>query len=187
MLFLLFCARPAHAQQLILTPDAEPGFRALMEAAGKGRAGPDVVNANVSIERTQVRVELVLKSGGHRSLLLTAHHEGARWRSRSFDIALGEGGLETDALRMVALLDDAFQRDPFQVAVFADESGGGTGFITGWRQDGFRGLFVAFLGWTVKPVSRLYIIPVILLHALGLLACMLLLWRSGAASASRGR
>jgi len=177
----------AWAQGLILTPNAEPGFRALIEGCSTGRAGADVNNADVSIEKAFVRVDLIRRSGGKKSLRLLAHHDGATpWKSRYFDVQLGEGSTEADALRMVALLDDSFQRDPFQVAVFADESGGGgAGLSASWRQDGFRGLFVAFLSWTVKPVSRLYLVPVIVFHALALLACLALLWGSGPTKGSR--
>src|SRR5437867_6257029 len=113
---LLVGERAARAQDFALTKDSELGFQRLIHAAETGQLGDDATDANVSVLRDRVRVEIILADGTTKALLLT-HKGSSQTFSRYFDIVLGEGATPSDARRVGNVLDEAFRSDPFVVSL----------------------------------------------------------------------
>jgi hypothetical protein len=148
-------------EPLALTPASEAGFRELIGLIQRGAAGPDVHNANISIQRDHVELDLVVDGGGRRSVRLLAPANISRWHSRTFAIELAEGARQDDARIVASLLDQVFPLTPF-----VRESDG----MDAARSDGSRGDSTALRPWEV--------LALVLLSLTGLVWGGVVVWRS---------
>jgi len=174
-------AAGALAQDYALTKSSEVGFRRLIHLAQTGRFGADVTNANVSVLKDHVRVELVLAGGGTRVLLLR-HKDAPQKLSRLFNIDLGEGATAEDAGRVGQALDESFAADPFVVAFDFFGYGAGSnplpGLAQAWEAGGFGSAVVVLEGRFISPRSKGSTVAVLIALGGGVLACLILLWGS---------
>ncbi len=87
-----------------------------MHMAQTGAFGPEVVNANIAIDGSSARVELVRGPPPNQTFVLTFKHS-RRAASRYFDIEGGEGTTPADVARLGRAIDEAFEAAPFQECV----------------------------------------------------------------------
>jgi hypothetical protein len=176
---LLVASAPAVAQDLMLTEACEEGFHRLMRMAQEGRLGADVTNANIGVEKIRVRVELVRGTAPGKLIWLKPRSSAAA-RARFFDVSAGAGATEDDLERVARALDEIFVQDPFVVAGFEAVPAGDPipELAAAWTHGGWRGVLRALERRTMALASIEYTIGVILVLAVGLAACLVLLWGS---------
>jgi hypothetical protein len=172
--------------RVAVTPGSETKFQKVIQAAEAGRAGQDVNEADVSIEQDSIRIDLMTAVKARRTLHLRPVDAGAKWHDRFFAIELGDGATPDDAEHLKTLLDEAFDVSPF-----VPESDGMDGRARdapavreAWQSGGMRGAMSAVSAQSRSPAGPGYATLVLVLHALGVLACLVLVW-TGAVERSR--
>jgi len=177
----LLCSTLAYAQDLALTKDSEFGFQRLIHFAQTGRLGDDIANANVGVLKDRVRIELIGRNGETRLLLLT-RKTSTLALARYFDIEVGQGATASDAARVGKALDEAFEADPFEVALGAVGAYPGAqrvpSLAEAWRDGGARGVFRSLAWCVVTPPGLGYTLTVTVLLAIAALASLIVLWGS---------
>jgi hypothetical protein len=145
--------------------------------AQQGRLGDDVTNANVGVEKTRVRVEL-LRTGAPSKMIWLAPKRSEQALARFFDITAGEGASEDDLVRVGRALDEIFPADPFVIAGFEASPGGEAipGFIEAWTSDGWRGIVRVFERRMMAFASVEYTTGVLVVLAIGVVTTLALLW-----------
>jgi hypothetical protein len=175
----LLLSNAGAAQDRVLTPEAEEGFRRLIKLAGSGEAGAGVANANVAMQKSSARVELVLAAGGRKSFIVRPLESGGVVASHYFGISPDAGATTADAEALRALLDRCFPSDPFILPPQAGEADyamrDAPSIGEAWKMGGLRSASLAALRASLRPASREFAYPVIGLHLLCLLGCLVLL------------
>jgi hypothetical protein len=168
--------------QHVLTPDAEVGFKRLIKLVESGAAGRAIHTANVAMQKSTVRIELVGSGGVHHSFVVRSIEDGGARTSRFFAIAPGPDSTSADAAVLGRLLDQSFQFDPFTLPPQAGESGfavrDAPSVAEAWNSGGLSSASFAVLRASLRPAPRSYAYPVIALHLLCLLGCLAFVWRS---------
>ena len=175
---LLLWAVPVAAQDFALTTDSELGFQRLIRAAQMGQLGEDVANANVGVEKSRVRVEL-LRRDGTRKLLLLTHKNSAQAFSRFFDIELGAAATEADAVAVGKLLDAAFGGDPFIVSLDflgASADGPRPGLMEAWRYGSWKSVLAVLAHRMIAPRGVVITVTLIIGLTIAVFASLMLLW-----------
>jgi hypothetical protein len=165
------------AQDLMLTEACEQGFRRLIRMAESGRLGEDVTNANVGVEKTRVRVELV-RAGAPSVIVWLGPKTSAAALARFFDVRAGEGATHADLVRVGNALDQIFLVDPFAVAGYEAHPGGEAipGFAEAWSDGGWRGVRRILERRMMAFASVEYTLVVLAVVAIGVVATLVLLW-----------
>jgi len=173
----LLVAAHARAQTPVLTPQSEAGFRRLIRLTERGALGADVVDMNVGIEKEHVRIELVMRDGGTRGLVLSRPSSSPSV-SRYFHIEPDEGATQDDVVRVGRALDRALQADPYVAGDFFGVASRGAErpMVDEWRDGGWRGVRAALRDRFMAPASLAYTVAVIVALAIGVAGSALLFW-----------
>jgi len=181
-LTLLSTLAAARADDLALGEDCAAGFRLFMQMAERGELGADVSAANVSVEKTSARIELVRRGAASKRFLLTARRDPGS-PARFFDIIPEAGATAADMALVGAALDRAFPADPFALTGVETVAGAApTGIVAAWRSGGWRAVLRAAQHRMMSTVSLAYTVAVIVALVVGTGASLLLLWAPAAAN-----
>ena len=167
----------ARADDLALREDCAAGFQRFMRMAEDGALGADVATANVSVEKTTARIELVRRGAPNKRFLLTSRRD-AKSASRYFDIAPEQGATAADVAAVGAALDRAFPTDPFAVTgteTIADATSQPT-ILSAWRSGGWHAALRSAERRIMSTVSVAYTVAVIVGLAFGTAASLVVLW-----------
>jgi hypothetical protein len=177
---LLLLSIPAPAQNLALTKDSEFGFQRLIRSAQNGELGDDVTNVNVGVSPHRVQIELV-RANGVNKLLFLKRKSSTQGPSRYFDIELGDAATASDAARVGTILDEAFEEDPFEVAIGPFGGQPTSHFPTlmqAWKDGGWTRVLWALEGQLTAPVGVRHAAAIVMALAIAVLASLILLWGS---------
>jgi hypothetical protein len=162
---------------LALREDCAAGFQRFMRMAEDGALGADVATANVSVEKTTARIELVRRGAANKRFLLTSRRD-PKSASRYFDIAPEQGATAADLAAVGAVLDRAFPADPFAVTgteTIADATSQPT-ILSAWRSGGWQAALRTAERRMMSTVSVAYTVAVIVGLAFGTAASLVVLW-----------
>lgn len=179
LLALVALSAPARAQEYAFAPQSETGFRQLMKRVQEGGAGPEFVNANIGVDRTVVHVQLIDRHAARHELTLSPPDGAGQWRARYFKVEPGPGASPADAEQLTRLLDLSFDADPYLLVwhgwndprpVPPPEP-----VVAAWRRGGWSAFSAALVIQFLRPASLRFVVPIIALHALVALLCVLML------------
>jgi len=164
------------ATDLVLTTGSDLGFRRLIQMAQQGELGEAVHNANISIDKKRVRVEL-LGDGPAKNLWLS-HKSTPQDLSRYFHVEPGDGATVDDVHRLSVALDAVFTQDPFGVSIDAVGSSlGGPAPSWGevWAGGGLLGMVKELERRLTSLASLSYTVALIVVLAGGLAVSLVVL------------
>jgi hypothetical protein len=114
IVLLWLFGRPAHAAQWILSRAVEKDFVQFIQNVESGKVDPELKTADVAIESSSARVDLVYKSGAKKSFVLQKPaEEGAHG---FFAITPASGATADDVQRLAREFDAVFKTSPWTVS-----------------------------------------------------------------------